>query len=69
VNSRPHLSRYLAEAQAGRAVEISPHRKVVARLVTASSGQERGIDRLLAQGLAQWDGSKPTGASCTQASR
>ncbi len=60
---KAHLSRYLAEARAGRAVEISSHRKVVARLVTASSGQEQGIDRLLAQGLAQWDGSKPTGAA------
>ncbi|MFO8003794.1 hypothetical protein [Thioalkalivibrio sp.] len=52
-----------ARARAGRAVEISSHRKVVARLVTASSGQEQGIDRLPARGLAQWDGSKPTGAS------
>jgi antitoxin (DNA-binding transcriptional repressor) of toxin-antitoxin stability system len=50
-------------ARAGHAVEISSHRKVVARLVTASSGQEQGIDRLLAQGLAQWDGGKPNGAS------
>jgi prevent-host-death family protein len=60
---KAHLSRYLAEARAGRSVEISSHRKVVARLVTGSSGQENAIERLLAQGLAQWDGSKPSGAS------
>lgn len=60
---KARLSRYLAGARAGRSVEFSSHRKVVARLVTGSSGQEQGIDRLLAQGLAQWDGSKPCGAS------
>ena len=60
---KAHLSRYLAEARAGRSVEISSHRKVVARLVTGSSGQENALERLLAQGLAQWDGSKPSGAS------
>jgi prevent-host-death family protein len=60
---KAHLSRYLAEARAGRSVEISSHRKVVACLVTGSSGQEQAIERLLAQGLAQWDGSKPSGAS------
>jgi len=60
---KSYLSRFLAETRAVRSVEISSLRKVVARLVTGSSGQENAIERLLAQGPAQWDGSKPTGAS------
>lgn len=60
---KAHLSHYLAEARAGRSVEISSLRKAVDRLVTGSSGREEEIEGLLAQGLAQWDGSKPSGAS------
>ncbi len=60
---KARLSRYLVEARAGRSGEISSLRKVVTRLMTGSSWQGQVIERLLAQGLAQWDGSKPSGAS------
>ncbi len=57
-----HLSRYLAQAQAGQAIEITSHRKVVARLSGVPHAETGGVARLLASREAQWGGGKPAGA-------
>lgn len=59
---KAHLSRYLAEARAGRPVEISSHRKVIARVTGVPEGGESGVARLVASGAATWEGGgKPRG--------
>lgn len=59
---KAHLSRYLAEVRAGRPIEISSHRKVIARVTAVPNKETQGIGRLLAAGAAQWAGGKPDGA-------
>jgi prevent-host-death family protein len=59
---KAHMSRYLAEARAGQTVEITSHRKVIARLSGVPEGAESGLPRLLAAHAAQWGGGKPVGA-------
>ena len=59
---KAHLSRYLAEVRAGRSIEISSHRKVIARVTAVPNRDTQGVDRLLASGVAQWEGGKPDGA-------
>lgn len=58
---KAHLSRYLAEVQAGKTLEISRHRKVVARLTGVPETSDKGISRLLQTGTASWQGGKPRG--------
>ncbi|MDZ7750607.1 MAG: type II toxin-antitoxin system prevent-host-death family antitoxin [Gammaproteobacteria bacterium] len=58
---KAHLSRYLAEARAGRPVEITSHRKVVARVTGVPEGASSGLARLIACGAATWEGGKPRG--------
>lgn len=58
---KAHLSRYLAEARAGRPVEISSHRKVVARVTGVPEGAGSGLAHLVASGAATWEGGKPRG--------
>lgn len=60
---KAHLSRYLADVRQGQTVEISSHRKVVARLSGVAEAQHKGVDRLLADGTADWSGGKPRGAA------
>lgn len=59
---KAHLSRYIAAAKAGQTVEISSHRKVVAYLRGAPDAQNAGLQRLIAEGTAEWSGCKPGGA-------
>lgn len=59
---KAHLSRYLAEARAGRPVEITSHRKVVARVTGVPEDAGSGVARLIATGAATWEGGgKPRG--------
>jgi prevent-host-death family protein len=59
---KAQLSRYLAEARAGRPVEITSHRKVVARVTGVPEGAASGVARLVASGAATWEsGGKPRG--------
>ena len=59
---KAHLSRYLAEARAGRPVEITSHRKVVARVTGVPEDAGPGLSRLIASGAATWEGGgKPRG--------
>lgn len=66
---KAHLSRYLAEAGAGERIEITSHRRVVARLVGVAGAEHAGVARLLATGAAEWAGGKPRGAAVTLPSR
>jgi antitoxin (DNA-binding transcriptional repressor) of toxin-antitoxin stability system len=63
------LSRYLSEAGNGEAIEITSHRRVVARLVGVPRAGHAGLMRLLASGAAQWAGGKPRGTAVSLPSR
>jgi prevent-host-death family protein len=59
---KARLSHYLRRARAGQTIEITSHRKVIARVTGVPSTQSEGIARLVASGAAQWGGGKPRGA-------
>lgn len=59
---KAHLSRYLSQAQAGQALDVTSYRKVVARIIGVPAPDSAGVARLLASGAAQWGGGKPVGA-------
>jgi len=58
---KANLSRYLSEARAGRTVEVSSHRKVIARVSGVPDVSDSGAERLVALGAARWEGGKPEG--------
>jgi prevent-host-death family protein len=60
---KSHLSHYVSEAQSGQLVELTSHRKVVARIIGVPSSASVGVSSLLAAGVATWQGGKPIGAS------
>lgn len=60
---KAHLSRYLSQAQEGQPLDVTSHRKVVARIVGVPAAESEGVARLVAGGLAQWGGGKPVGAA------
>jgi prevent-host-death family protein len=59
---KARLSHYLRRARAGQTIEITSHRKVIARLTGVPPTESDGIARLVASGAAQWGGGKPRGA-------
>ena len=58
---KANLSRYLSEARAGRTVEVSSHRKVIARVSGVPDDSDSGAQRLVALGAARWEGGKLRG--------
>ena len=67
---KARLSHYLAQAGAGHGViEITSHRKVVARVTGVPSEAGEGIARLVAMGAVSWRGGKPSGAAIRLAKR
>ncbi len=60
---KSHLSSYVSQAQSGQLIELTSHRKVVARLVGVPSTDNAGVSCLLAAGTATWQGGKPVGAA------
>lgn len=60
---KAHLSRYISQARQGTMLEITSHRRVVARVTGVPEFAAPALASLLAQGAAQWDGQKPQGAS------
>jgi len=62
---KSHLAKYVAQAQSGNVIELTSHRKVVARITGVPSSGSEAIDRLLAAGAATWRGGKPKGATLT----
>ena len=59
---KAHLSRYLAQARQGTALEITSHRRIVARVTGVPESGTPALGALIARGAAQWDGNKPQGA-------
>ncbi|OAG26722.1 type II toxin-antitoxin system Phd/YefM family antitoxin [Thermodesulfatator autotrophicus] len=55
-----NLSRYLRDVKQGKIIEVTYHRRLVAKLCPAGE-QKNGIEALMANGLATWDGGKPKG--------
>jgi prevent-host-death family protein len=60
---KSHLSHYVSEAQSGQMIELTSHRKVVARIIGVPQAETTSVMRLLAAGVATWQGGKPTGAA------
>jgi prevent-host-death family protein len=60
---KSHLSRYVSQAQSGQLIELTSHRKVVARIVGVPSTDSASVSCLLAAGVATWQGGKPVGAA------
>ena len=60
---KSHLSRYVGQAQSGHTIELTSHRRVVARLIGVPLSDSSGVSRLLAAGIATWQGGKPVGAA------
>ncbi len=60
---RAHLSEYVRKAQAGQTIELTSHRKTVARIVGVPQAVQVPLTRLVASGVASWRGGKPAGAS------
>ena len=60
---KARLSEYLSRARSGESIEVTSHRKIVARLVGVPATEDEGLKRLLASGTAQWGGGKPAGAA------
>lgn len=59
---KAHLSHYLAQARLGTALEITSHRRVIARVTGIPESDMPALDALIAQGAAHWNGNKPQGA-------
>ncbi len=59
---KSHLSQYVDQAQSGLLIELTSHRKVVARIVGVPATDDSGVSRLLTAGIATWQGGKPVGA-------
>lgn len=60
---KSHLSRYVSQARSGQVIELTSHRKVVARIIGVPPSGNAGISRLLTAGIATWQGGKPAGAA------
>ena len=59
---KTHLSEWLARAQAGEVVEVTSHRKPIARITAvkpAASGLSSSLQKAIDAGLISWSGQKP----------
>ncbi len=59
---KSHLAQYIRESRSGEMLELTSHRKVVARVIGVPQVESTGVSRLLAGGIASWQGGKPKGA-------
>lgn len=66
---KSHLAQYISKAQSGQIIELTSHRKVVARLAGVLPADGTAVSRLLAAGAATWQGGKPAGAALTLQSK
>jgi len=60
---KSHLAKYVRQAQSGETIELTSHRKVVARITGVPETSQKGLAKLLASGAASWQGGKPAGAN------
>ena len=58
---KARLSFYIAESRAGKSVDITSHRRPVARLVGVPQQQTEGLAQMIAEGELTWSGGKPKG--------
>jgi prevent-host-death family protein len=58
---KDHLSEHLRAVQDGHSIVVTSHRKPIARLYPVPAEAATGRDRLIAEGLAIWNGKKPRG--------
>ena len=59
---KTHLSEWLARAQAGEVVEVTSHRKPIARITavkSVDSGFTSPLQKAIDAGLISWNGQKP----------
>ena len=59
---KTHLSEWLARAQAGEVVEVTSHRKPIARITAVKpvdSGLTSPLQKAIDAGLISWNGEKP----------
>lgn len=59
---KTHLSEWLARAQAGEVVEVTSHRKPIARITAvkqADSGITSPLQKAIDAGVISWSGQKP----------
>ena len=59
---KTHLSEWLARAQSGEVVEVTSHRKPIARITAvkpAYSGITSPLQKAIDAGLISWNGQKP----------
>ena len=59
---KAHLSRYLAEARAGKVIRVTSHRREIAQITGVPDLRDDGLASLMAAGEAHWQGGKPAGA-------
>jgi prevent-host-death family protein len=59
---KAHLSRYLAEVRSGRVIEITRHRRPVARVTGIPDEAGDRLANMIASGEVAWNGGKPTGS-------
>ena len=62
---KSHLAEYILQARAGQTIELTSHRRVVARVEGVVAIDGTGASRLIAAGVAAWSGGKPAGATIT----
>ena len=59
---KTHLSRHLKRVRAGARLVVTEHGRSIATISPVDAGDSGWVDRLIAEGAAQWSGGKPTGA-------
>lgn len=62
---KARLSHYIAQSRAGYAVDITYHRRPVARLIGLPAAASGGLPDLIAGGDLHWSGGKPKGLAIT----
>ena len=55
---KANLSRVLSRAQAGEVIEVTAHKKPIARIVGIPPGADSGLRRLIGMGAMSWGGDK-----------
>ena len=66
---KARLSHFLAQAGTHGAIEVTSHRRVVARVIGVPPQANDAIARLIAKGAVAWQGGKPAGAAIRLAKR
>jgi prevent-host-death family protein len=56
---KANLSQVLSRAQAGEVIEVTSHKKPIARIVGIPPGAHSGLRRLIGMGAMSWGGDKP----------